>query len=48
VRGAPVPPENARSFAFEGTAKDGVVTMKHCETTKGKKDTGHGEFRVVN
>jgi hypothetical protein len=39
---------NARSFAFEGTSKDGVITMKHCETTKGKKDTGYGEFRVVN
>ncbi|NOU35672.1 MAG: hypothetical protein HOO88_02715 [Kiritimatiellaceae bacterium] len=37
-----------RSFAFEGTAKDGVIKMTHCETTRGKKDTGYGELRVVN
>jgi hypothetical protein len=39
---------NVRSFAFEGTAEDGVIKMTHCETTKVKKDTGYGEFHVVN
>ena len=37
-----------RTFIFDGTAKDGVIKIKHYETTKGKKSTGDGELHVVD
>lgn len=40
--------EKGRKFTFDGTAKDGVITINHYEVTKGRKATGTGELRVAN
>jgi len=46
VTGTGNPADKSRTFAFKGTAKDGVIAMSHTETTGGKTvATGTGTMK---
>ena len=47
ISGIGVDERARRTFTFEGTAKDGVWTFQHFETTRGAPQaTGHGTARI--
>ncbi len=44
--GEGAPANKARTFAFKGMAKDGVINFAHCETSRNRIDqTGTGTWR---
>ncbi|MFB3894220.1 MAG: hypothetical protein ACE15C_19620 [Phycisphaerae bacterium] len=44
--GEGAPANRARTFAFKGTARDGVINFAHCETTRNRIDqTGTGVWK---